>query len=275
MYFNTYNEKIIYVGKNDPHSEFSCMLAGITYKNPNYRIYRSNCEVYVFEYVVSGHGAIEVGGTVYDVHEGMFYCLEKGVDELHYASSDDPYEKMWINLDGELVRKLFSFFNINTVFTADVNVMSLFIEIHDKLEHIDDTNESDIYAEILTLIFDMLVIATKARFFPSDFKNITVEEKIRTFIDKNIYNDISLDDIASQFGITKMHVIRLFKQRYGITPIQYVLDKKISISKSLLRGTFMPIKEIASLLNYSNTQHFSGAFKKAVGCTPNKYRQTK
>ena len=246
MYFNTYNEKIIYVGKNDPYSLFSCMLAGVTYKNPNYRIVRNNCDVYVFEYVVSGKGSIEVGGRVYDVHEGMFYCLEKGVDEVHYASQDEPYEKM-----------------------------NIFIEIHDKLEHIDDTNESETYAEIMSLLFNMLVAATRERFFPSTSNNTSVDEKIRAYIDKNIYNDITLDDIASEFGITKMHVIRLFKQRYNITPIQYILDKKISISKSLLTGTLMPIKEIASLLNYSNTQHFSGAFKKAVGCTPNKYRQAK
>ena len=59
MYFNTYNEKIIYVGKNDPYSLFSCMLAGVTYKNPNYRIVRNNCDVYVFEYVVSGKGRLK------------------------------------------------------------------------------------------------------------------------------------------------------------------------------------------------------------------------
>ena len=215
MYFNTYNEKIIYVGKNDPYSLFSCMLAGVTYKNPNYRIVRNNCDVYVFEYVVSGKGSIEVGDRVYDVHEGMFYCLEKGVDEVHYASQDEPYEKMWINLDGELVRKIFSFFNLSTLYVAEVNVMNIFIEIHDKLEHIDDTNESETYAEIMSLLFNMLVAATRERFFPSTSNNTSVDEKIRAYIDKNIYNDITLDDIASEFGITKMHVIRLFKQRYN------------------------------------------------------------
>ena len=177
MYFNTYNEKIIYVGKNDPYSLFSCMLAGVTYKNPNYRIVRNNCDVYVFEYVVSGKGSIEVGDRVYDVHEGMFYCLEKGVDEVHYASQDEPYEKMWINLDGELVRKIFSFFNLSTLYVAEVNVMNIFIEIHDKLEHIDDTNESETYAEIMSLLFNMLVAATMERFFPSTSKNTSVDEK--------------------------------------------------------------------------------------------------
>ena len=66
---------------------------------------------------------------------------------------------MWINLDGELVRKIFSFFNLSTLYVAEVNVMNIFIEIHDKLEHIDDTNESETYAEIMSLLFNMLVAA--------------------------------------------------------------------------------------------------------------------
>jgi AraC-like DNA-binding protein len=95
------------------------------------------------------------------------------------------------------------------------------------------------------------------------------------YIDSNIYSDISLDLMAEHFGITKMHIIRVFKRKFGITPMQYLIDKKISVAKSLLCGTVMPIKEIASLLRYSNTQHFSSSFKTATGITPNKYRQAK
>ena len=275
MYFNAYNEKIIYVEKNEPSPTLSCMLAGVTYPNPGYKIYRHPCDVYVFEYVISGEGTIEADGEKIPVHGGMFYCIRKGVGETHYSSEVNPYEKIWINLDGEMVEKMFDFFSLGHVYCTEVNLMNIFIEIHDKLEHMDDSNAADAYAEIMSLLFNMLTLATKEKFFPSSSGGNTLDKKIRSYIDANIYNDISLDKIAAEFGITKMHVIRVFKQKFGTTPIQYILDRKISISKSLLTGTVMPIKEIASLLRYSNTQHFSGSFKKAVGCTPNKYRQSK
>lgn len=275
MYFNAYNEKIIYVGKEIDSSVLNCRLAGVTSPNPGYKIYRNPMDVYVFEYVISGEGYIESNGEKIKVHGGTFYCMKKGIEETHYADENDPYEKIWVNLEGEIVGRMFDFFELTPVYCAEVNVMNIFLEIHDKLERINDANESETNAEIMRLLFDMLTYATKDKFFPSTAGNNTLDEKIRSYIDSNIYNDISLDTIAAEFGITKMHVIRVFKQRFGTTPIQYILDRKISISKSLLTGTVMPIKEIASLLRYSNTQHFSGSFKKAVGCTPNKYRQSK
>ncbi len=270
-----YNEKIVYVGKREASDAFSCQLAGVTYPDPDYRISRNPCDVYVFEYVVSGEGYIESNGEKIHVQAGDFYCIKKGADEMHYSSPTNPYEKIWLNLDGEMVGKLYDFFALPPVYKKDVNVMNLFIEIHDKLERITDENESETFCSITQILFTILLNVTKDQLFPTKSGIHSLDEKIRAFIDNNIYNDISLDDIAEEFSVTKMHVIRVFKQKYGTTPVQYMLERKISIAKSLLTGTVMPIKEIASLLRYSNTQHFSGSFKKAVGCTPNRYRKSK
>ncbi len=80
--------------------------------------------------------------------------------------------------------------------------------------------------------------------------------------------------MSAAFGVSKMHVIRVFRKKFGITPMQYVIERRIGAAKSLLTGTVMPIKEIAALLRYSGTQHFSTSFKSAVGCTPGQYRKS-
>ncbi len=270
-----YNEKIVYVGNREASDSLSCLLAGVTYPDPDYRISRNPCDVYVFEYVVSGEGYIESHGEKIHVQTGDFYCIRKDADEIHYSSPTNPYEKLWVNLDGEIVGRLYDFFALPPVFKAEVNVMNQFLEMHDKLERMTDENESDTLADLTGILFSVMLKATKEQLFPSKAGVHSLDEKIRAYIDNNIYNDISLDDISEEFGITKMHVIRVFKLKYGTTPVQYMLERKISIAKSLLTGTVMPIKEIASLLRYSNTQHFSGSFKKAVGCTPNRYRKSK
>ncbi len=275
MYFTDSNEKMIFARSGNTNGMLDCLLAGVTYPNPEYRIVRHPSSEYVFEYVISGSGHIEYSGEVIDVHAGTFYYIKKGADVVYYADTDEPYEKIWMNLDGILVDRLTDLFMLGEVYAEEVNVMRLFLEIHDRLEHMTSEGASEIYKQISCLLYEMLVEVRKSEFFPDTQDKNALDERIRAYIDSNIYSDISLDIMAEHFGITKMHIIRVFKRKFGITPMQYLIEKKISVAKNLLCGTVMPIKEIASLLRYSNTQHFSSSFKNATGVTPNKYRQAK
>ena len=275
MFFNDRNEKIVYAAAADRSEAFSCLLAGVTYPNPDYRMVRRPSREYVFEYVIDGRGWIETGGERIPVSAGTFYMCRKGA-ELSYGSEPDaPYEKIWLNADGTLLSRMCDMFVLEPVVTAEVNVLDLFLEIHDRLSRMAEGGEADAHAEILCLLFRILTAAEKDVYFPRARPRNTLDEKILSWLDANIYSDFSLDTVAAEFGVTKTHVIRVFKKRFGITPIQYVIERRIGVAKSLLTGTVMPIKEIASLLRYSNTQHFSSSFKSAVGCTPGKYRQSK
>ncbi len=275
MYFTDSNEKIIFAGSSDTNGMLDCLLAGVTYPNPDYRIPRHPSSEYVFEYVISGSGHIEYGGEVITVHAGMFYYIKKGADVVYYADASEPYEKIWINLNGVLVDRLTDLFMLGEVFTNEANVMRLFLEMHDHLEHMTAENSAETYKQISCLLYELLTEVRTDEFFPNKHDKNALDERIRAYIDANVYSNISLDMMAEHFGITKMHIIRVFKRKFNITPMQYLIDKKICIAKSLLSGTVMPIKEIASLLRYSNTQHFSSSFKNATGVTPNKYRQSK
>jgi len=275
MYFNDKNEKIIFANSGDNALMLGCVLAGITYPNAEYRISRFPSKEYVFEYVISGKGFIEHEGQRFEVSGGTFYCFKRGAELLYYSDNDEPYEKIWLNFVGEMPERLFSFFSLDSLFITQCNVLNMFLEIHDTLSHMNADSESGDYANIMTILFRMLTAATQERFFPDSADKNALDERIRSFIDANVYHELSLDRISEEFGITKMHIIRVFKNKFGITPMQYLIERKIGIAKSLLTGTVMPIKEIAALLRYANTQHFSGSFKSAVGCTPNKYRQAK
>ncbi len=279
MYFNDSNEKIVYVGNREVGHCLTCTLAGVTYPNPEYRMLRYPSRDYIFEYVISGSGYLEYDRdeepVVQRVTAGTFYFIARGAEITYYADPDDPYEKIWVNLDGDMAEKLADFFSLGPIFTARANVLNLFLSIHDRLSHATSANLSQIKAEVSCLLFEILTQVNRDLLFPDQQEKNTLDEKIRAYIDANVYNELSLDVIAEHFGITKMHVIRVFKQKFGDTPMQYLAQKKIGIAQSLLTGTVMPIKEIAAILRYSNTQHFSTSFKTAVGCTPNQYRQSR
>ena len=275
MYYNDANEKIVYVNNGIYNGILDCMLAGTTYPNADYKMFRACSDVYVFEYVTKGKGYIETGSQKHTVTEGDFYFIKKGSHVFYYPDPQNPYEKIWINLDGSMIEDLAHTFRLEDVVISSTNVRHFFIEIHDLLSQLKAENTGVIMERISCLLFEMLFEIKRDDFFAPMKPKVSTAEAIKTYIDNNIYNNVSLDVMTDQFGITKMHIIRVFKKEYGTTPMQYLIEKKISIAKSLLSGTVMPIKEISALLQYSNTQHFSNTFKSAVGVSPNKYRQAK
>ena len=63
--------------------------------------------------------------------------------------------------------------------------------------------------------------------------------------------------------------------KYGYTPKQYILQRKMQVACSLLEENLYSISEIADLLDFSSSQHFSSSFKKKLGISPDEYRRSK
>ena len=98
---------------------------------------------------------------------------------------------------------------------------------------------------------------------------------IRRYLDENVTKPIGLTDIAEHFGFSQTYIIRVFREAFGTSPIEYLITSKISKSKEQLR--FCPekqVREIAEQLGYSNQYYFSRAFKQAVGVSPTEYRKS-
>ena len=104
---------------------------------------------------------------------------------------------------------------------------------------------------------------------------ITSEEvanKINEFIDENLQNISSLSDICLRFNYSKDHIIRLFKESYGMTPHQYIIGKRISLAKKLLSSSNITIGDIVYKCGWRDSTSFFRAFKKSVGISPKQYR---
>jgi two-component system response regulator YesN len=99
-------------------------------------------------------------------------------------------------------------------------------------------------------------------------------KKAQDFIEKNIQNNqLSLQYVADELGISHKHLSRVFKNETGITFIDYLTNLKLNYSRNLLINTDLKIEEISDIMGYSTPQYFISRFKIMFGCTPNRYRQ--
>lgn len=80
-------------------------------------------------------------------------------------------------------------------------------------------------------------------------------------------------DMAGTVGLSDSHYRSKFRKATGVSPREYLQDRKAEKARSLLQETRLPIKEIATLVGYGDVASFHRAFTKLSGCTPARFRR--
>ena len=73
--------------------------------------------------------------------------------------------------------------------------------------------------------------------------------------------------------MNKYYLVHVFKQYKGVSPINYLISKRVECAKELLETTNYPIAQIAESSGFSSQSYFSQVFKKATNMSPNEYRK--
>ncbi len=95
----------------------------------------------------------------------------------------------------------------------------------------------------------------------------------REYLNDNFEEDISLDKISRDIGISKYYLHRLFTEINGNTPLGYLTAIRLKEAKNKLRYSKDSIIEIAIACGFNNASYFSNIFKKYTGFSPTQFRQ--
>jgi AraC-like DNA-binding protein len=94
----------------------------------------------------------------------------------------------------------------------------------------------------------------------------------KKYLDTHFQETIDLDRLARISGTSKYHLLRLFKHYFGITPRQYLINKRIEAAKNLLRkGT--SVADTCYAIGFESVHSFSRLFKAKTGMPPSAYKR--
>ena len=97
-----------------------------------------------------------------------------------------------------------------------------------------------------------------------------IQEIDRSFTE----NELSVSRLASLCGISEVYFRRLFMNTFGISPKEYVIQKRMEYAKTLLSSGDFSVSEAAMLCGYAEPCHFSREFSKRVGVSPKQYENS-
>ncbi len=102
--------------------------------------------------------------------------------------------------------------------------------------------------------------------------NIKKMHMAREIIASNLARPCSIIDLAQQVGTNDCYLKKNFKQVFGTTIYGYLQKERMEKSKALILSGNKKIAEVARIAGYKHASHFTAAFKKYFGYSPNKIR---
>lgn len=148
-------------------------------------------------------------------------------------------------------------------------IANLFTDIIVARSFSHPENEILMYSKFLKLLYTLL---EENNSFPSQSKkvNLTVSQTIRYLEQTKIPNP-TLASIAEAVHVNPIYLQRIFKKATGVSPRQYLLNKRLNNAKNLLLIGKKSYAEIALMTGFSSQSYFNYIFKKEVGMTPSEY----
>jgi AraC family transcriptional regulator len=96
--------------------------------------------------------------------------------------------------------------------------------------------------------------------------------KLESFVTANMSEELSMENLATEVGLSPFHFSRVFKQTTGMTPLQFVTRERIARAQQLIRETSHSLIDIGMDVGYSSPSHFAQVFRRQVGVTPTEFR---
>lgn len=238
-------------------------------------------------YIVSGSGMIDVDGSTYSLSRGTMVLINAG---FPYCLSGEDLDMIALNFDFTYDRKDIVMFlglgdpdalpSVKKTVIEDCPVLSSPLVLQgmthvesDLREIISVFQSQRIYCrEHAVCLLKAFLIQLARSTLQSTVKASAISNQLIAYLQEHYQEDLTCDDIALHFNYHTYHINRIMRNATGTTVHKYLINYRISMSKSLLCNTNMTIEDIAAEVGFKNTPYYSNTFKKIVGCSPSYYR---
>jgi AraC-like DNA-binding protein len=229
----------------------------------------------VFQYTISGVGTLRVGDAVSKIKPGQAFAVVVPSDHEYYLDDrDDKWEVLYIILRGEWSKQVFLKISsrIGTTFNVDEDsdLILLLYSIYERVKQreIKDLFEAASLAYAFVMEFYKLSLDVLTEGYPA---------LVRQAMDiiKNDYRSIdSTESIARKLGVSKVHLIRVFKHFVGIPPGQYLIKTRLGHATILLLNSELSLAKIAEATGFSGGNYLGKVLRQHLGMPTGEYRRS-
>ncbi|MCI8799102.1 MAG: AraC family transcriptional regulator [Lachnospiraceae bacterium] len=242
-------------------------------------------------YVVNGNGTFVADGREFPVCKNDMVIINPHVQHTEKSLRTSPLDYIVLGIDGlafscETIASAQDSLSLHTpsgmVYKCNMPNSKVYAYLNIMLEEISRKEEN--YEAVCQNLLEVLLLCMLRN------DNLSIVQssntllnrecaQIKNYLDAHYAENITLDTLVEITHMNKYYMVHAFTRYAGLSPINYLLQKRIQEGKALLESTTYSIAQISTLLGFSSQSYFSQAFKKATGKTPiahrNEYQKQK
>lgn len=230
---------------------------------------------HLIHFVLYGKGELHINEHIFQLSAGDAFFIPAGKVSYYEASKEDPWCYAWVSFLGinsqmYLYQLMTSTDDVYIVHGLDNQKYKERIFEIISLQGVSTSRyfqANGILFQIMAMLFDDI------NFQESNWGKNSVVDEVKFYLDINYAEKIKLRDVAKSFGIHPNYLTRIFHEKYGISPKQYLISLKLKKARRLLTTTELSVSVISSSLGFDDQLAFSKIFKKEFAVSPSEYRK--
>ena len=234
-------------------------------------------------YVVGGSGKFNIEGKLLPVTTDDMVIVNPNVEHTEVSYNQRPLEYIVLGVEGleysagEDADERWFMTNLQNAREALLHALrEMLREIEFKA-----VGYELICQDLLEVLILRLMRHAGLQFLPTKTEHRKPGRKpskecaaVRHYIDNHFKENINLDMLSELVHVNKYYMVHSFTKEYGISPINYLISRRIEESKYLLSDTDHSLSQISHMLGFSSPRYFSQSFRRLEDMSPMEFRRS-
>lgn len=241
--------------------------------NPSPRPYRHQtvCE-YEFLYCIEASGAYCIEDKEFPVSDSMVLITPPTAIHSHIYITDKPLNRYHMRFNPSLFSSDILKHFPKDLYAIKIDENSFLAELFKKIDYYCQNIKDEALLRPLLIhtveeIAYGIVLHIQSGNTGAEYSTNPIFSKVITYIDKNIYKDITIEMICRELFVSKSYLHQLFTQRLDKTPKKYIMEKKLFLARMDIRSGIAPT-EVYAKYGFSNYSTFYRSYKSILECSP-------
>lgn len=229
-------------------------------------------------YVLRGKGSFLADEETFDIKEDDLIIVNPNVMHTEMSKNEEPLEYIVLGIEGLQFTTMtnrgeMDNYSCHNYYDYKHEILFYMKTLLQEMEEEDEDYEL-VCQDLLEVLIINMVRRTKANMIVAPTHKITKECRfVEQYINNHFTEDITLELLSEKSYMNKYYLVHAFKQYKGVSPINYLITKRIESAKELLTTTNYSISQISDVTGFSSQSYFSQVFKKTCQMSPNEYRK--